>query len=197
MHSQCGGSSCGGNNPDCETRDSRDSIVREKLKEQDDREAMATADARGLTLSLLTEKGFSEIEQDPSFDIESSGTMARVSTDFIVRVNGKPFMAVKCSMALVSRERHILSFARAAIQEIIPFAVITDGLNAHLLDTATGRLISEDSKDIPDREKASEMLAGITPQSLPEERLKREKMVLLAFESASCPPARPADSTGS
>jgi hypothetical protein len=169
----------------------RKKLVEEKIRQEEEDLRVITEDARQLVAELLEEKGYlpEEIEKDREFIVAVSDREEVVSTDYILRPGGRPYAAIKCSMALDSRERHILSFSRVVDSSQIPVSIVTDGIKAHILDTNTGRLISESIDDIPPREEALKRIEDSEPvEKFPKAKLEMEKRVLLAFECASCPP---------
>ncbi len=96
-------------------------------------------------------------------------------------------MAIKCSPgALESRERHLVSFARIVDSYQIPFAVITDGSVARILDVRSGKLFSEGLASLLERPRAAEMADMMELVPYPTDRLEREKRILLAFDSIKC-----------
>jgi hypothetical protein len=63
-------------------------------------------------------------------------------------------MAIKCAAgSLGSREREILAAARVTSEYQIPFAVVSDGKTAVVLDTLTGEKLGEGMQQIPSRQK--------------------------------------------
>jgi hypothetical protein len=168
----------------------REDLVRKKVREEEEAEHLATKDAHDLTYELLTEqKGYrpEEIEVDRPCPVSVGELHEDVSVDFIVSIEGRPSLAVKCSMAMESRERHVLAFARVALDDMIPYAVVTDGLSAIVLETAAGRRLGEGLHAIPSRERTLLDMERIPRETLPAIRREREARVLLAFECASCP----------
>lgn len=138
---------------------------------------------------LMNSKGYhdEDIEVDREFEIVLNNEKTATSVDYIVKVNGRDIMAIKCSPgALESRERHLISFARVVEPYQIPFAVVTDGSRSRVLDAISGKLVSEDLDFLPERARAAEMLDSMKPATCPAERLEREKRILLAFDSIRC-----------
>jgi len=168
---------------------------RQKLIEEKIGHAEAKA-SMGLTLIrqvirdlLLNEKGYSEedMEVDRQFEIIQDNSRASVSVDYILTLSGKRVMVIKCSPgALESRERHIVSFARVVDSYQIPFAVVTDGLHARILNAESGKLISEGLDSIPSRSQATEILQSTELKPYPAGRMDREKRILLAFDVIKC-----------
>jgi hypothetical protein len=172
----------------------REELVREKLDEEDAREQMATKDARELTLAFLKdEKGYLEedIEIDREFVVSvkdgPSHIEEPVSVDYIIRLQDIPYMAIKCSMAVESRERHILAFSRVVESMQIPYSVVTDGLKAHIIDTVSGAVVSRKLEKLPSRKEALKDIETRELSECPPAKIVGEKRILLAFECASCP----------
>ncbi|HEB02969.1 MAG TPA: hypothetical protein ENI12_07035 [Nitrospirae bacterium] len=175
--------------------------VNKQLQEEDRREAEATVDARLLTRKLLLENGFFdvEIQEDASLIAHTSRGDESVSIDFLISVDGSPLMIVKCSMALESRERHVIALARAAFDIPPPLCAITDGLVTRVYRTASGSMFSELKEDFPSRARLLAEAAQIKPEPVSKKRREMETMILMAFEAASCPrvPDRINDGEGS
>jgi hypothetical protein len=167
----------------------RKKLIDETVKKAEEDLKLVTDDVRQVVADLLREKGYQpdEIEKNREFMVSVSDRDETVSTDYILKPGGRRYIAVKCSMSLDSRERHILAFSRVVDSHMIPLSVVTDGIKAHILDTETGRLVSESIMDIPGREEALRRIGETRPVKFPEKKLEREKRVLLAFECATCP----------
>lgn len=168
----------------------RERIIRERLKAEEALAGMLKAEIRKNVLeTLIGEKGYLEedIEVDRPFAVFSGGNAESVSVDFIVRLEGKRLIAIKCvPAALESRERHILAFGRSADARVIPLSVVTNGSYARVLDTETGRLIAEDFGAVPSKGDALETFRGVEMKRHPEEKLVMERRILLAFECIAC-----------
>lgn len=168
----------------------RQKLIEEKVRETESRAVMSLALIREIIRGyLLNEKFYSQedIEQDKEFEIAINDYSASTSVDYIIKLNGRRFMAIKCSPgALESRERHLISFARVVDSYQIPFAVVTDGFHARMLDAVSGKLISEGLDTIPGRSEAIEILKGIELTPYPSEKIEREKRILLAFDAIKC-----------
>jgi len=172
----------------CQSPEERDKLVREKIEKEDEMENLATGDSRLIVMEHLQKLGYSgdEIEAGRSFNVSTGTHSGSCAMDYIITLSDRLFMAIKCTMAIESRERHVLSFCRAASANIIPYAVVSDGLTAYVLDTRTGKRISEGLDGIPDREAALKYLEQNPPEPYPEEKAMKERLVLLAFETTHC-----------
>lgn len=165
-------------------------MINTKAAQIDDREATATQDARELAARMLAKSGYrpQDIVADLALDVKTPQAHETVTVDYAVFIEGRAVMAVKCSMALDSRERHVLSIARLMSTPPAIYAMVTDGLTCHVLDARTGKFLSH---DIPTRDEALKSLQSTPALPIAEDRIERERCILLAFEVASCP--RPKD----
>lgn len=139
---------------------------------------------------LIEEKGYSkeDIEVDREFEIAMGGEINKSKVALVVGVEGKKLMVIKCARgSLVSREREVLSCARILDTYIIPFAVVTNGEDAEVLDTTSGEVISCGLGAIPSKNQALEALGRIEFKRLPEKRIEKEKRIFLAYDAFRCP----------
>ncbi len=162
-------------------------LIMEKVREEDRHSVMMTGFIRENVYEFLTRrKGYleEEIEVDVPFEVSTEKKKEICSVDFIVLAGGRRIIAIKCALtALESFERHVLAFSRVAGG--IPISVVTSSDYSRVLDTETGRLLSEELAWIPDRAAATP--ERWRPLSFPEERLRMERRILLAFNTLSCP----------
>lgn len=139
---------------------------------------------------LVEDKGYSkkDIEVDMEFDIALGDELNKSKVDLVVSVEGKIFMIIKCARgSLVSREREVLSCARILDTYIIPFAVVTNGEDAEVLDTISGEVISCGLGAIPSKASGLEAIKQIEFKKLPEKKIEKEKRIFLAFDAFKCP----------
>ena len=171
-------------------RSEREKLILQKIKEQD-----RALESDRLTIRehivnyLKKEKLYKEqdIEVGKVFDIYvSEDCNGTASTDIVIKVGDRRLIAIKCAPnSIESRERHIISLSRVADEFVIPISVVTDAETTKIIDTFTGNVISEDIRALPSR-------AELNPNDYPqkkwtEDRAEKEKRILLAFESISCP----------
>ena len=108
---------------------------------------------------LVEKKGFSK--QDISVDVDIEMTVAgevyKSQVDLIVSLDGGAtlFMAIKCAAgSLGSREREIVAAARLFDENYqIPFAAVSDGKTAIVLDTVSGKKVGEWMNEFPQNMK--------------------------------------------
>jgi hypothetical protein len=90
--------------------------------------------------------------------------------------------------SLVSRERAAIAAARVINPDYcIPLAVVTNGRDAELLDTRTGKIIGYGLHSIPDRDTLEKMLPQLVFNSPPvATRREQELRILNAFDVERC-----------
>jgi hypothetical protein len=170
-------------------------IVRKKKilslleQELEDGESLA-ADARKMISYLLVEKkGYlpEDIEKKVVFEVKVGQETAYSSVDFLVTVNGKKAMVIKCvAGSLSSRERQVVAAARLIGSSPVLVAVVADPVNAEVLDVRTGKLVGEGFGAIPIKDQMIQMISEEASQLFSPERLEKEKRILLAFDAIGC-----------
>jgi len=155
-------------------------------QEVEDGAHLAAAARKMMHFLLLEKKGYAteEVERNVVFTLTLGTETAHSSVDFLVTLNGKKAMVIKCSAgSLDSRERQAIAAARLLA---VPFAVVADPEHAEFLDTATGKVIGEGFGAVPVREEMQKMIAAADPKPLSPERVEKEKRILLAFDAIRC-----------
>lgn len=158
-------------------------------KEIDAAEAELAAVRLDIEKFLLEKKGYSEseIEKNREFEVLIGNERCKSKTDIVISLNGRRLVLIKCSVgALVSRERQAVACARVLEPYQIPFAVVTDAVDAIVLDTLTGTVISEGIDSIPSRNELLALTGKIEFKGLSPERAEKEKRILLAFDAIKC-----------
>ena len=134
---------------------------------------------------LVENKGYPKEDIEPRRGIPLSvdGNRATARVDFVIRVEGKGFAIIIFGPgSLVSRERSALAAARLVERYEVPFAVVTNGKDAELLETRSGRVIAEGLDAIPSKEEALEKIGALTFEELPAKRLEKEQRILYVFD---------------
>jgi hypothetical protein len=144
-----------------------------------------------LARMLVEEKGYAKSDIEVRLRIETLfAKQFVVSTiDFAVQMQGRRFMIIRYGPgSLVTRERAAVAAARVLDPGYrIPLAVVTNGEDAELLDTMTGKVLAEGLVAIPDRQAASLLID--TLQFIPfadSARRERELRILNAFDVEVC-----------
>jgi hypothetical protein len=138
---------------------------------------------------LVIEKGYAkeDIEVDAQIEFEVGKERYASQVDLVVSVyaGATRVMAIKCAPgSLGSCEREILAAARLLDPRYqIPFAVVSDGKTATVLDTASGKKIGEGIASIPEKNAARDIMKTVTLIACPAERLERERLIFRTYNS--------------
>jgi len=148
---------------------------------------------------LVNEKGYStdDIEVDVKIELAIAGERYHSQVDLVVRGNdgNLRIMAFKCAAgSLGSREREIVAAARLLEDYQIPFAVVSDGKTAIVLDTVSGKKTGAGMAAIPSKKTAMRLFDSYQPISLPADRREREKLIFRTYDSENVNVQRNLDS---
>ncbi|MGB5424305.1 MAG: type I restriction enzyme HsdR N-terminal domain-containing protein [Desulfobacterales bacterium] len=136
---------------------------------------------------LVTEKGYAkeDIEVDAQIEFEVGKERYASQVDLVVSVDAGTtrVMAIKCVPgSLGSCEREILAAARLLDPRYqIPFAVVSDGKTATVLNSTSGKKIGEGLASIPEKNAARDTLKNMTLIACPAERLERERLIYRTY----------------
>lgn len=152
--------------------------------------ANLAAEARKMIGYLLLEKkGYrkEDVQRNVVFEVKLGREVAHSSVDFLVSIDGKKAMIIKCSSgSLSSRERQAIAAARLLSSPPVPIAVVADPVAAEVLEVMTGKVIGEGFGAIPIREELPRLLSSLEVKELSSERIEKEKRILLAFDAIKC-----------
>lgn len=169
---------------------SREAKIREILQEElQDGEDLANEARRMIAYLLKEKKGYDpgDVRQGLAFEVTLGQEAFWSSADFIVSVEGRMGMIIKCAAgSLDSRERQAVAAARVIASPPVPVAVVADPATALVLEVAGGKVIGEGFGAIPAKEQLREILAEKLPKTLDAGRLEKEKRILLAFDAIKC-----------
>ncbi len=134
---------------------------------------------------LVEQRGFSkediEVKRRLEMDIENEKVLSMV--DFVVKVDGKCFIVIRYGPgSLVTRERPALASSRILESYQIPVTVVTNGEDAEILDTVSGKVIGTGIDSIPDKHTALEQMKNITFYNLSPKQRDIEKRILAAYD---------------
>jgi hypothetical protein len=144
-----------------------------------------------LSRMMVLEKGYRKEDLFPRRFIETlfARCFVRSTIELTVKLGGKDVMIIRYGPgSLVSRERSAIAAARVLNPDYcIPLAVVTNGRDAELLDTSTGKILGYGLHSIPDRITAEKMLNHLVFHP-PRQDLKRERelRILNAFDVERC-----------
>lgn len=139
---------------------------------------------------LVEERGFAKGEVEPRQIIETlfAGQFVSSKIDFVVRLAGRRVLLLRYAPgSLVTRQRPALAAARVLDpRQVIPLAVVSNGQDAELLDSHSGKVLAQGLVSIPQRGKLVSQLEGLDFSPLPEKRREPELRILNAFDVEVC-----------
>lgn len=168
----------------------REAKIRDILEQEvQDGEDLAN-DARKMIGYLLRDKkGYApeDVRKGLAFEVTLGRETFWSSADFIVSVNGRMGMIIKCAAgSLDSRERQAVAAARVIASPPLPVAIVADPVTAGVLDVASGKALGEGFGAIPTKEQLEIIVNKNATQPLDAKRLEKEKRILLAFDAIKC-----------
>lgn len=139
---------------------------------------------------FVEEKGFHKNELEVHLKIETLFARQFVVSkiDIVVNIAGKRILLLRYGPgSLVTRERPAIAAARVLDdQALIPLTVVSNGENAELLDTRSGKIISEGLSTLPDKQQALQMLPHLDFTPLPRNKREPELRILNAYDVEIC-----------
>ncbi|PHR29943.1 MAG: hypothetical protein COA36_03595 [Desulfotalea sp.] len=164
----------------------RDFLTGEELTDTDDERIR-----QELYRVMVEEKKFEpdQLEQRLTIETLFSKSFVTSTIELTISYNGRRSMILRYGPgSLVSRERSAIAAARVLTPEHqIPLAIVTNGRDAELLDTRTGKITGYGLNSIPDRETLGNILQNMCYlRPLDGEKKKRELRILNAFDVERC-----------
>jgi hypothetical protein len=96
-------------------------------------------------------------------------------------------MVFKCaSGSVVSRERQIIAAARLIADHIVPFAVVSNGVNIELLDAVSEKVLGSEMSSIPTRQELFEISTSTAPKPTNKKKMVYEQRILYTYDAISC-----------
>ena len=169
----------------------RKKLIEELIKQEEQLETVQLGGIKQMVLEfLIREKHFKpeEIETNSEFKINLGNNEITVHIDFVVNLPTASFMVIQCSSSsLEAWERYVTSFARVIKDYQIPYAVVTDGENAQIIDVLVGKLIGKSLIELFNRKDALNKMKDFKKIPCPANRLEKEKRIVYAIEGIKCP----------
>jgi hypothetical protein len=134
---------------------------------------------------LVDDKGYAKddiaVKCRLEMTIEDKHILSMV--DFVIKVEGKSFIIIRYGPgSLVTRERPALAAARILESYQIPFAVVTNGEDAEILDTVSGKVVAAGLGSIPDKSSVSALIKEIEFRGLSIKQRETEERILSAYD---------------
>ena len=126
----------------------------------------------------------SSIGVDVELALDIGGESYQTQLDLVLTVGEKSFMVIKCAAgSLESREKEVITAARIMAPLPVPYAVVSDGKTAVIYDAIERKKIGEGMDQVPSYSAAQVFLETYAPALIPEDRLKREKIIFKSYDS--------------
>ena len=163
----------------------QDFLTGETLPDTDDERVR-----QQLARLLVEQLGYAKQELEPRLTIISDFGNRVVSTiELCARIEGRRLFILRYGPgSLVTREKAAIAAARILDPDYrIPLAIVTNGRDAELLETAHGKVLATGMDCIPDRQQAKALLHSATfePFADPEKRDQAPR-ILNVFDLDVC-----------
>ena len=138
---------------------------------------------------LLDELGYrrADLQARQSVTVQTDGRQASWIVDFVIAAGDRTDMILRYAPgALVARERTTVALARLLEPAVVPWATITNGQDARMLDAVTGRLHATGLANLPSRSTLVELSATRERPALSERQRAAETRILVAFDALKC-----------
>jgi hypothetical protein len=139
---------------------------------------------------FVEEKGYQKTDLEPRLKIETlfSSNFVVSKIDLVVSLRQKRLFVVRYGPgSLVTRERPALAAARVIDQGyVIPDSIVTNGEDAELLDTRSGKVLATGMEGIPDKSDGLRLLTTAVFTTLPAGQREMELRILNAFDKEAC-----------
>ena len=139
---------------------------------------------------LVEKKGFkkSDLEMRRKIETLFAGQFVVSRIDTVIMIDERRLVLVRYGPgSLVSRERPALAAARVLDpDQIIPLSIVTNGEDAEILDTLSGKVIGQGLNAFPDRQQVLELSAADPIPGPDEDWREKELRILNAFDLEIC-----------
>lgn len=139
---------------------------------------------------LVEERSFQpdEIEMRRKLHLQAGNRKAVIPIDFLVHLSGRIMMLIQYGPgSLVTRRRPVLSASRLVAPYLVPVAVVTNGEDAEILDSISGKLLGAGLQAIPEKATLLTRFTDPLPPVSPE-RARMESRIMYAYTvDDSCP----------
>ena len=134
---------------------------------------------------LIEKKGYSknEVITRKKISLKIGEKTGTVTVHFIIQINKISFAVIMYGPgSIVTRQRPTIAAARLIEDYMIPFSMITNGEEAILMDTMSGKVIGKELDSMPSQKQALTLLKDIRSAPLPKERREKEQRILYAMD---------------
>jgi hypothetical protein len=139
---------------------------------------------------LIEKKGYAREDIHPRSNlmVTAGAKKAIIQIDFTVVLQKRMIMIIRYGPgSLVTRHRPVLATSRVLTTYQIPLVVVTNGVEADVLDGKSGTLISQGLGTIPSKDELLANIACLKFEEIAAVRTEMESRIIYAFEvDGSC-----------
>lgn len=139
---------------------------------------------------LVEKKGYHKRDLIPRRTIETlfAGQFVVSTIAIAIRLEGRFCVILRYGPgSIVTRERPAIAAARVLEPDYqVPLVIVTNGRDAELVDTYSGKVIGMGFDEIPTREQMSSKLDSLAFHFLPADRREKELRILNAYDVEIC-----------
>ncbi len=140
---------------------------------------------------LVNKKSYDKSEIKPRHEllVRAGEKKAIIRIDFLITIKDRTLMIIKYGPgSITTRHRPALSASRLVAPYQVPVVVVTNGVDADILDGQTGKVISNGLDSIPLKQDLLNLSEKFIFGEIPECRAEAESRLLYAYEvDGSCP----------
>ena len=140
---------------------------------------------------LAEQKGYSKEEITPRQDllITAGEKRAVIKIDYVIYVAGRVGMIIKYGPgSLVTRQRPALAASRLLNGYLIPVVIVTNGVDADVLNGSDGKLMAVGLDSIPSKQELLSIIKSYAFKPISKERAVLEARIVYTFEvDGACP----------
>ena len=140
---------------------------------------------------LIEHKGYAKVDVVARYKLTVAADEQRavVPVDFVISSNARRAMLIKYGPgSLVTRHRPALAVAHLLAPYQVPLAVVTNGENAHTLDSFTGKTLHDGLMAIPDAAWLARYMVSATLRPVSARQREMAERVVYCYEiDGACP----------
>ncbi len=134
---------------------------------------------------LIEDKGYlkNDIISRKKMSLTVDGTTGSVTVHFIIYIDQRPFAVIMYGPgSIVTRQRPTIAVARLFEKYIIPYSVITNGREANMMDSKSGKVIGTGLNSIFQKKEAIELLKNSHAETLTPDQREKEQRILYTMD---------------
>lgn len=161
-----------------------DIITGQPLPDREDEPIRQAAEKLLLDLGYTPE----QVQVEATRCLQSADGPLEVRADLVVSLEGQAALLLRCVRgSLVSRERESIAAARLISDPWVPLALVFNGQDATLLETAKGRVLDSGLDALPPPEELARLLESHAPHHPSTPEITKAARVYSAFAFIQCP----------